>query len=103
LTPERYLQKLDDAARRIAGCQFLDLGDSGAQRVIDEAMPDITAEQIDGLMRQVEQRSGKTREEMLALVEPREAPLRKRDSLLNESGCGVSVLSFDGRQRPHGS
>jgi len=75
-TPESCRQTLDDAARRFAGCRFLDLGNLEAQTVFNEAMPDITAEQIEDLMRQVEQRYGKTREEMLALVEPREAPLR---------------------------
>jgi len=68
-TPERYLQTLDDAARRIAGCQFLDLGDSDARKVFDEAMPDITAEEIEDMMRQFAQHYGKTLEEILALAE----------------------------------
>jgi hypothetical protein len=80
-TPERYLQTLDDAARRIAGCQFLGLGDSDARKVFDEAMPTITVEEIDGMMRQVEQRYGKTREEMLAIAEAPEAPR-----------CGITTL-----------
>jgi hypothetical protein len=47
----RKVQTLRDAAPRIAGCSFVDLGDSDAQKVFNEAMPDITSEKIEAVMR----------------------------------------------------
>jgi hypothetical protein len=72
-TPERFSKTLDDAARRIAGSRFDDLDSLEAQTVLEEVTSGISVEEFEGMMRQIEQRYGKTHEEMLELAEKYDA------------------------------